>query len=734
MNANPNTPRAGSKINPERLARAAIVYIRQSSLHQVEENLESQDLQYQLAQRARSLGWADENIQVIDDDLGKSGITSANRSGFQSLVTAVGLGQVGIILVTDVSRLARNCTDWFSLLDLASLRDCLISDAGGVYDPRVYDDRLLLGLKGTFAEAQWYSMRLQLGAAKFNQTKRGELHLRLPVGFVRIADNRVALHPDQQVQTVIRHIFAEFARLGSAHKVMRALRDQSVFLPRRSGSSWDPEVRWVRPAFSAVYAILKNPAYAGAYAYGKHHGTHLPGAANQVINHSVPLAEWPVLRQDAFPGYISWETYLRNQQTLAHNAQGLQWKRGAPREGLALLQGIALCARCGRRMHVHYTHATAYVCDHATRQYADKRCQTFTSAYIDPFIEQLFLQTIQPAHLQAALAALDQIDAYRQSLLTQWRQRLERARYETELARRRYERVDPDNRLVAASLEQDWENSLRQQAVLEKEAAQSQSSQLQPLSETDRQAILALASDLPDLWHKATPADRKRLLRCLIQDVTLDSFSNPGYSRILVRWRTGTTASFDVPRPRHGTPPATAVAERLRQLATHLPDDQIADLLNAEGFPTATGLLWTLARVRAVRRKHHIPSRCAYAPCSDQPRGDGLLPAKAVAARLGVQPCMISEWFHAGLIQGRQRCPGAYLWLRLNDTDLPRLDGSGSQTPEMLPIETAPKTLGLNPDQFRAMLKTEKLLPWRIRAGKQFKWFVLPNNPTVYAQ
>jgi DNA invertase Pin-like site-specific DNA recombinase len=653
--------------------------------------------------------------------LGKSGITSANRSGFQSLVTAVGLGQVGIILVTDVSRLARNCIDWFSLLDLASLRDCLISDAGGVYDPRVYDDRLLLGLKGTFAEAQWYSMRLQLGAAKFNQAKRGELHLRLPVGFVRIAENRVTLHPDQQVQTVIRHIFAEFEHLGSAHKVMRALRDQSVLLPRRSGSSWDPEVRWVRPAFSAVYAILKNPAYAGAYAYGKHHGAHLPGAAHKVINHSVPLAEWPVLRQDAFPGYISWETYLRNQQTLALNAQGIQWKRGAPREGLALLQGIALCARCGRRMHVHYTHATAYVCDHATRQYADKRCQTFTSAYIDPFIEQLFLQAIQPAHLQAALSAIDQIDAYRQSLLTQWRQRLERARYETELARRRYERVDPDNRLVAASLEQDWENCLRQQAVLEKEAAQSHSSQLQPLSETDRQAILALASDLPDLWQKATPADRTPALA-------------GGARERLLRWRTGTTASFDVPRPRHGTPPATAVAERLRQLATHLPDDQIADLLNAEGFPTATGLPWTLARVRAVRRKHHIPSNCAYAPCSDQPRGDGLLPAKAVAARLGVQPCMISEWFHAGLIQGSQRCAGAYLWLRLNDTDLPRLDGSGSQTPEMLPLETAPKTLGLNPDQFRAMLKTEKLLPWRIRARKQFKWFILPNNPTVYAQ
>jgi DNA invertase Pin-like site-specific DNA recombinase len=725
---------ANSKITPERLARSAIVYIRQSSLHQVEENLESQDLQYQLAQRARSLGWGEEQIITIDDDLGKSGITSANRSGFQNLVTVVGLGQVGIILVTDVSRLARNCTDWFSLLDLASLRDCLISDAGGVYDPRVYDDRLLLGLKGTFAEAQWYAMRLQLGAAKFNQAKRGDLHLRLPVGLVRIADNRVGLHPDQQVQTVIRHIFAEFERLGSAHKLLRALRDQAILLPRRSGSSWATEIRWARPAFSAVYTILKNPAYAGAYAYGKRRATHLPGAAHKVIVHAVPLEEWPVLLQNAFPGYISWETYLRNQHTLAQNAQGIRWKRGAPREGLALLQGIAICARCGRRMHVHYTHASAYICDHATREYGDKRCQTFTIAYIDPFIEQIFLQAVQPARLHAALSAIDQIDVYRQSLLTQWRQRLERARYETELARRRYERVDPDNRLVAASLEQDWENSLRQQATLEKEAAQAQASQLRPLSDADRQAILALADDLPNLWQKASPADKKRLLRCLIQDVTLDSFSKPGYSRMLVRWHTGTTSSFDVPRPRHGTPPATAVANRLRQLAQQLPDDKIADLLNAEGLPTATGLPWTLARIRAVRRKHHIPSSCAYAPCSDQPRGDGLLPITVVAARIGVHRSIVADWFHAGYLQGHQRCPRAALWLRLTDDDLFRLSGSATQLPEMLPIETAPEILRLNPDQFRAMLQAEKLLPWRIRAGKQFKWFVLPANPTDYAQ
>lgn len=718
----------GSKISPEHLQRGAYVYIRQSSPRQVEENLESKDLQYQLVRRALGLGWAEGAIQIIDDDLGKSAITAAGRSGFQNLVAAVGLGQVGLILVTDVSRLARNCTDWFSLLDLASLRGCLISDTSGVYDPRIYDDRLLLGLKGTFAEAQWYSMRSQLGAAKFNKAKRGDLHLRLPVGLVRIAEDRVGLHPDQQVQAIIRHLFREFERLGSAHKLLRALRDQGLLLPRRAGSSWDPEVRWVRPAFSALYAFLKNPAYAGAYAYGKTRCTRLPGEAHKMVTHSLPLEEWSVLRQDAFPAYISWDTYLHNQQCLAQNAAGTHWQRGASREGLALLQGIAICGRCGRRMHVHYTHATAYVCDHATVQYADKRCQTFTSAYIDPFIEQLFLQAVQPAHLQAALAALDQIEALRQSLLLQWRQRLERARYQTGLAQRRYQRVDPDNRLVAASLEQDWENCLRQQAALEKEWTQVQSRQLQPLSAGDRQAILALAANLPDLWKKANPADRKRLLRCLIQDVTLDSFSSPGFSRLLVRWKTGATTTLAVPRPPHGTPPATHIANRLRQLAQQHPDDQIAELLNAEGFPTATGLPWTLDRVRAVRRKHKIPTACPIGTPVPGPRGDGLVKSGEVARRLGVNLSMISSWFRQGLISGHQRIPGGWLWVRLTPEDLSRLDGSAIWQPEMIPLANAPQILEMTDNQLRDTIRSGHLIAYRLHQADAWRWFLLPTQ------
>jgi DNA invertase Pin-like site-specific DNA recombinase len=717
-----------SKITVSHLERQAVVYIRQSSLRQVEENLESQDLQYQLAKRALSLGWQEERIQVIDDDLGKSGISAANRSGFQSLAAAIGLGQVGIILVTDVSRLARNCGDWYRLLDLASVCGALISDSSGIYDPRIYDDRLLLGLKGTFSEAQWYSLRTQLGAAKFNKAKRGELHLRLPVGLVRISDERIALHPDQQVQSAIRHVFAEFERLGSAHKVLLDLRDQSFQLPRRVGSSRDEEVRWDRPAYSSIYAILKNPAYAGAYTYGKMHSTHLPGDAHKVITHPVPRSDWPVVLPDAFPAYISWDIYLRNQQRLAENALGNQWKRGAPRTGSALLQGIAICARCGRLLHVHYTHAPAYICDHATQRYADHRCQTFTLAYIDPFVEQLFLQAVQPARLQAAIAALDQIDAHRQSLLAQWRLRLERTRYDTELARRRYQRVDPDNRLVATQLEAEWEASLHQLSSLENDFSHFQSQQMLPLSETERQTILNLASDLPALWHKASPPDRKRLLRCLIQDVTLDSFSLTAFSRIHVRWHTGATTTLDVPRPHHGPQPDLAIAQRIRSLAQSLTDDQIAQSLAADGSCTHTGLPWTTARVHDVRRKHHIPPCCTPPDPSPIPHSAGLFKASDVAQRLGVHPSSVASWFRQGLLPGSN--PNGWIYIHLDDTILHRIDGSAVYLPLMIPFADAPHILHVTLDQLRAMISAGQFSTFRLHYHQAWRWFLLPVLPT----
>jgi DNA invertase Pin-like site-specific DNA recombinase len=553
------------KILPQHLERQAYVYIRQSTPQQVEQHLESQDLQYQLVQRAQALGWNESQVVVIDDDLGKSAITAVDRRGFQAVVVAVGLGQVGLILVTDVSRLARNCADWYQLLDpsaslragLASHAGTLLSDASGVYDPRHYDDRLLLGLKGTFSEAQWYSMRTHLYAALLNKARRGELAIRLPVGYDRLANGQVILTPDREVQGAIRLVFEQFEREGSARGVLRYFRDQTLQLPRRiqTGPARG-EVEWVKPNYSSLYHILKQPAYAGAYTYGKHHNVRLPGADKKVITRQVPLEEWAVLKLEAFEGYITWQQYLDNQSRLAENAQGATWTKGAPRAGLALLQGLVRCGRCGRPMHVCYGNHPSYVCDVANHNHGEPRCQTFTIAHIDPLVTEIFLQAIQPASLEAALAAVEQVEAQRHSLTQHWLQRLERARYVADAARRRYQRVDPDNRLVAAELERDWEDKLQAVQTLEREWAQVQTQAAAPLSEADKSLIRQLAEDVPALWYAQTTTqdERKRLIRCLIQTVTLDSFTKPGYSLIHILWHTGATTSLEARRPDRAIP------------------------------------------------------------------------------------------------------------------------------------------------------------------------------------
>jgi DNA invertase Pin-like site-specific DNA recombinase len=499
------------KIHRPHLERLAYVYIRQSSPRQVEQNLESQDLQYQLVHRAQTLGWGKEQIVVIDDDLGKTAVTSANRQGFQELVSEVGLGRVGIILVTDVSRLARNCGDWYQLLDLASVCGTLVSDASGVYDPRSYDDRMLLGLKGAFAEAQWYNMRTQLIAAQLNKARRGELVIRLPVGYDRVANGEVVCTPDREVQGAIQLVFEQFECLGSGQAVLRYFRERELELPRRVQSGPDKgDIEWVRASYGIIHRILTHPAYAGAYTYGKRQRIRRPGAEGKTIVRLLPMEEWVVLKHDAFPSYISWEQYLKNKARLQENAQGAPWSKGAPRTGLALLQGIVICARCGRHMQVRYGNRVAYVCEVTRREYGDPTCQTFTVPHIDAAIVRIFLEAVQPAHLEVALAALEQIEVQRQRLVTQWEQRLERGRYEAELARRRYERVDPDMRLVAAELEQRWEEKLQAQQRLQREWLQVQAQELPPLTETDKTLIRHLAQDVPALWDADTTTQEER--------------------------------------------------------------------------------------------------------------------------------------------------------------------------------------------------------------------------------
>jgi DNA invertase Pin-like site-specific DNA recombinase len=390
-----NPPLDNPPISDRHRRRLAYVYIRQSTLRQVAEHQESQELQYQLASRAQALGWPAERIEVIDEDLGKSAVSSSGRTGFQRLFTDIGLGKAGILLVTDVSRLARNCADWYQLLDLAALRDVLVCDTGGVYNPRAYDDRLLLGVKGAFSEAQWYIMRQQLQAARLNKAKRGELALRLAVGYERLPNGQVVFSPDQQVQGAIRLVFDLFRRYGSARAVLRQLIADGLQLPRQARNAvGQATILWSEPAYSQVYFILKLPLYAGAYAYGKRQREHLPGQPGTVYGRRLPPQEWQVLRHDHFPAYISWEEYLANQETLADNWQTTRFAgpdatesnlgshnapfsyQGAAGKGRALLAGLVLCGVCGRRLRIRYADKPAYDCEATKAQFDQPRCHS----------------------------------------------------------------------------------------------------------------------------------------------------------------------------------------------------------------------------------------------------------------------------------------------------------------------------------------------------------------------
>jgi hypothetical protein len=486
------------------------------------------------------------------------------------------------------------------------------------------------------------------------------------------------------------------------------------------------QIVWKRASYGAIYQILKHPAYAGAYTYGKHRSVRLPGAQHEAIVQRLPLEEWEVLIQDAFPGYITWAQYLRNQEQLKENAMGANWTKGAPGEGVALLQGIAVCGRCGRSLRVRYRDYPAYLCEATKHQYGEPHCQRFTVAHIDPAVSDTFLQAVQPAHLEVALAAMTEVESQRQNLAAQWQQRLERTGYEADLARRRYEQVDPGNRLVAAELERRWEEKLQARQHLEQEWTQAQQRELAPLTEADQAKIRRLAEDLPALWHDeaTTYQERKRLLRCLIQDVTLDAVTKPGFSIIHIRWHTETTTTLEVERPQSGRKKAVELIERVRQMAQHHPDDQIAAILNREGVRNAVGQEWNLARVRSVRYKNDIPTACPYIAREPGPRGDGLISAAEAAERLGTTPSMICDWYRQGLLVGHQRRVGTPLWVRLTEEDLRRLDGSASLEPGMVPSQEAPVVLGMTNEQISKEIHEGRLLTYRLRLKNRWRWHV----------
>lgn len=664
-------------------SKTAYVYVRQSSVSQVTRHAESTDLQYGLVERAVKLGWPRDRVVVIDDDLGKSGADSDERRGFQRLIAEIGLGHAGLVVSLDASRLARNNSDWHRLLELCGFFQTLIADAERIYDPRAYHDRLLLGLSGIMSEAELHHLKLRLHAGERNKASRGELRQPLPVGLARTPSGEAILNPDEEVQARLRLVFSTFAEWGTANAVVRYLRRHRLPLPSRPLRGPAPhQVVWDRATSSTVAAILHNPAYAGAYVYGKSIRDPVrakPGLPGTGIVR-VPIDRWAVLLHDRYPAYISWDQFMANQARLEANQNS--YKRGHPgaaRRGQALLQGIAICARCGAHMQLHYSGPSGefpvYVCFQAAQRGTEERCQEVRALGLDDEIEHIVLEALAPDKLAIAVATMAEVEHEEAALQRQWQLRLERVRYEAERARRQYDAVEPENRLVARSLEAQWEDKLRAVEQLHREYESWRRRQRLTLSQEDRDQILALAQDLPRVWTAptTTSADRKQLLRLLVDTVLLDNHRLVGRTWFQINWCTGaTTEHWRVRRVRGYFDYANLeqLETRIRELhGAKLMDAGIAKVLNDEGFRTSHGQRFNGPLVHLLRKRWNLPT---WNPTGPNPSRwpDGTYSVAAAAALLDVYPGTIWHWLRQGVLTGYQLGTGTPWHINLGPRDL----------------------------------------------------------------
>ena len=649
------TTDAHQKITASHLARGAYVYVRQSTLRQVLENTESTLRQYALRERAVALGWPLERVVVIDSDLGQSGASAADREGFQRLVTEVSLGRAGIVLGLEVSRLARNSADWHRLLELCALADTLILDEDGLYDPAHFNDRLLLGLKGTMSEAELHMLRARLRGGILSRARRGELKQMLPVGFVHDADDRVILDPDLQVQQAIRLLFATFQRTGSCLAAAKTFHAQRVVFPRRIRSGAKKgQLVWGELLQSRAVQIIRNPRYAGAFVFGRTRQRRLPNG--KIQSRLVPREDWILIRE-AHAGYITWDEYEENGRRLHLNATpwGQDRRHGPPREGSALLQGLVICAACGERMTVQY-HAyrgqavPTYWCGRRRLQHGEEgRCQQVHGSSLDAAIGELLVEAITPLAIEAALAIHQELAARDTEMDQLRRQQVERARYEADLAERRYVHVDPDHRLVADALEADWNAKLRALAAAQDAYEQAKAADGHAVSDAERAELLALVTDFPRLWcdPQTSMKEKKRMLRLLIADVTLTK------SDVLhadIRFTGGATRSLDIALPKScielRTTDAVVVRE-IDQLMDTYTDGEIADVLNERGVRTVVSTPWTRTRIGRLRHAYHLKDR------RTRLLEQGLMSPTDIAVRCGVALSTVHLWRRRGLLRAQ---------------------------------------------------------------------------------
>jgi DNA invertase Pin-like site-specific DNA recombinase len=642
------------KITADHLKRGAYLYIRQSTLKQVMENTKSTQRQYALRDKAIALGWPIDRIITIDNDLGQSGAQAADREGFQKLVAEVGLGNAGIVMGLEVSRLARNSTDWHRLLEICALSHTLILDEDGVYGPTHFNDRLLLGLKGTMSEAELHVLRARLRGGALNKAKRGELKIPLPIGFIYDSEGRTVFHPDKQIQESIAMVFNLFRESKSAWSTVKLFRDRGLKFPyqQRTGMA-KGEIIWGPLTHSKTLRTIKNPRYAGVYSYGRARHTKLLGG--KWATKKLPKEQWHTLLPDSHQAYITFEEYEKNQKQLLQNAQtyGEDRRKSPPREGPALLQGIVICGSCGKRMTLRYAARSPgdiypiYICQRSSVDLAGRICQCIPGAGIDDAISELLVESMTPLALEVALHVQAQLHDRLEEADRLRKKRVERAQYEADLARQRYMQVDPRNRLVADTLEADWNGKLRVVVEAQDEYEQQRIADEKSLTAEQKNKILSLSTDFPKLWNDRKTPDRekKRIVRLLLEDVTLVRGETISVN---IRFKGGETKTLTLPVPLSAfmarkTRPE--IVEEVDRLLENYHDTEIAEILNKRGTQTGNNLPFTAVAVRRIRRTYQLKDRY------ERLRERGMLRRKEMLKLLNIADVTLRSWKNSGLIK-----------------------------------------------------------------------------------
>jgi len=653
-------------VTTQHLIRKAIIYVRQSTPHQVLTNQESLNLQYALKQRALGLGWRDDDIEIIDSDLGLTGAAAYHREGFKELLAKVTLGQVGIILSSEVTRLSRNCSDWYPLLDICGFKGCLIADRDGIYDPATSNGRLLLGLKGTLSEMELHTIKARLQAGLLNKAERGDLALQLPIGLVRDELARVQKNPDRQVQDRIALVFQTFLERRTASKVLQFFNQQQLLLPGRGRLG---ELTWKPPTVSAILSTLKNPAYAGAFVYGRTKSLPRSTSTFKPVSKRLPMRDWKIRVNDKYPAYVSWETFEKIQAMLRdnHAEYDRNKTRGVPRAGQALLHGLLYCGECGHKMMVQYHHNTFYLCNHLRQQYGVPVCQNIPGDPIDQAVIKAFFEALSPVELDAYAQAMA---THKQSLdqaCQARRQQIERLRYQAALAQRQFNRVDPDNRLVASELEARWEAALRELKHAEEKAAQADQAVAVPfaLSAELQAAFASIGQKLPQIWEQDLLAreQKKALLRCLIEKIALHRLA-PDRAQARIVWIGGETTTLQIPVQVKRFA-ALSRAEEMKQTILKLAnegisDQEIARQLSEDGHRSPMRQHVLPSTVKTIRLKHGIMIKRHQ---SHPRRIDGCLTVPQLAKELGVSVHFIYDRIHNGTIGvAKDDATGLYLF------------------------------------------------------------------------